>query len=332
MIEGLLLVLCGGMMEGSFSLPLKYARTWNWENLWGAGSLAALVLVPWPLALATVPHLGRVYGDSDPLSLALSILFGAGWGIGGIFFGLGVSAVGISLGTSLIMGLVAIGGSIIPLLMQSPGQLFEATGLVLMAGVGVMIAGVSVCAWAGQMKTSSVVQAGSFAKGLSFCILAGVLSPLVNFAIIFGKNIAGSAMRQGAEPASATNAIWALVFSTNYLVNICYCLYRLKANRSFNLFTKTSGPRDLLGALFLGLVWAVGIVVYGSGAARLGHFGAFLGFPIMLMTSVLTGNLLGILSGEWRATGLKPRLTMTAGVTLLLIAIAVLGRSASIAK
>ena len=312
MIEGLLLVICGGMMEGSFSLPIRHTRKWRWENIWGAGSLAALLLVPWPLALATVPHLWRVYANSDPLSLFFAILFGVGWGIGGIFFGLGVSAVGISLGTSLIMGLVAVGGSIIPLAMQSPGQLFRAPGIVLMIGVGLMICGVSTCAVAGRLKARALPGDGSsgvptvsssFAKGLTFCILAGLLSPLVNFAIIFGKNIADSAVQQGATPSNSTNAIWALVFTTNYLVNIAYCAYRMRVNRSFILFTQMHGARDLVGALFLGIVWALGIVIYGVGASRLGHFGAFLGFPIMLMSSVLTGNLLGALSGEWNGVG-----------------------------
>jgi hypothetical protein len=74
----------------------------------------------------------------------------------------------------------------------------------------------------------------------------------------------------------------------------------------------------------------MGIVIYGIGASRLGRFGAFLGFPIMLISSVLTGNLLGAISGEWNGVGAKPKVTMTTGIALLVIAIAVLGYSASI--
>lgn len=58
---GLLLVVLGGIMEGSFSLPLKRTPKWDWENIWGAGSLMALLLVPWLLAILTVPRLGQVY-------------------------------------------------------------------------------------------------------------------------------------------------------------------------------------------------------------------------------------------------------------------------------
>ena len=54
---GLLLVIVGGVMEGAYSIPLKYARKWEWENMWGAGSFVASVLIPWPLAWLTVPNL-----------------------------------------------------------------------------------------------------------------------------------------------------------------------------------------------------------------------------------------------------------------------------------
>jgi L-rhamnose-H+ transport protein len=58
---GILLVIAGGALEGLFSLPVTRTPKWRWENSWGLGSLIALVLVPWPVALLTVPDLiGRV--------------------------------------------------------------------------------------------------------------------------------------------------------------------------------------------------------------------------------------------------------------------------------
>ena len=54
---GFVLVVIGGSMEGGYSLLLKLTPKWQWENTWGAGSLMALLLVPWPLAIVTVPDL-----------------------------------------------------------------------------------------------------------------------------------------------------------------------------------------------------------------------------------------------------------------------------------
>ena len=109
-------------MEGLFALPMKFTPKWSWENIWGAGSLVALVLVPWPLALVTVPHLGDLYSSVPFHTIVLAVVFGAGWGFGGLFFGLGVSSVGLALGTSLIMGLIAIGGSVVPLILLHKDQ------------------------------------------------------------------------------------------------------------------------------------------------------------------------------------------------------------------
>ena len=52
---GFVLIVFGGIMEGVFSLPLKYTSKWSWEYIWGAGSLLARLIVRWPLAFLTVP-------------------------------------------------------------------------------------------------------------------------------------------------------------------------------------------------------------------------------------------------------------------------------------
>ncbi len=66
MTVGVLLVIAGGALEGLFSLPVTRTPRWSWENIWGLGSLVALVLVPWPVAYWTVPELGTVFGQVEP--------------------------------------------------------------------------------------------------------------------------------------------------------------------------------------------------------------------------------------------------------------------------
>ena len=81
------------------------------------------------------------------------------------------------------------------------------------------------------------------------------------------------------------------------------------------------------GAVVMGVLWAVGIVVYGMGATRIGRFGAFLGYPMMLICSILTGNALGVLSGEWNGISGAAKRVMAYGVCSLMLAIAVLAYS-----
>lgn len=333
-LMGLLLIVVGGTMEGLFSLPLKYTPRWRWENTWGAGSLMALLLVPWPLALLTIPGLGGVYSQSSPGAILLALLFGAGWGLGGIFFGLGVAAVGFSLGLSLIMGLIAAGGSLIPLLMQHPDKLTALPGLVLMGGIALMFMGLAVIAKAGSDKAAA--QAGSagseqptvgFRLGLFYCIASGLLSALVNFGFIFGAPITQIAQQHGAAPAAAPNAVWALVFTSNYIVNVVYCFYLLRRNKTFAVFSASGTGRYWVWAVYMGLVWAGGIVVYGMGATGVGEFGAFWGFPTMLITSVLVGNVAGVLTGEWDGSPVRSRVLMAGGVAVLVVAVIVLAYS-----
>jgi len=327
-LTGLVLIVLGGVMEGLFALPMRFAPRWSWENFWGAGSLMALLLVPWPLALLTVPHLGSVYSSADSTSLLLAILFGAGWGCGGIFFGLGVASLGLSLGTSLIMGLIAIGGSVVPLLLNRNVHIAAASEAALACGVALMLLGLMICARAGNQKSGEPGRSTKsipFGVGLFYCVAAGVLSALVNFALVFGAPIAQPAIDRGVDPATANNAVWAIVFTVNYLVNIGYCLFRASRAGSLSKFRSDSHPLYWFLATIMGLLWAGGIVAYGHGASLEGPLGPVFGFPIMLVTSILTGNAAGALSGEWRHASLLAKSTMRWGVCVLVLAIVTLG-------
>lgn len=338
---GFLLMLLGGIFQGLFSFPLKYTSRWTWENTWGAGSLMALLLLPWPLAFLTVPELGEVYRSVPASSIALALLFGAGWGMGGIFFGKGIAAAGFSIGMALIMGIVAIGGSVIPLAMNQPEAFLELPGLVMLAGVAVMIAGLVVSARAGLLKErdqrtghdggSGLLNKTSFRKGLIFCILAGLLSSLVNFGFIYGSSLSEASIGRGADAMHSQNALLALVFTSNFLVNIGFCLYLLAKNKTFSRFGLRGTFKYWIMAIIMGLIWSGGIVIYGMGTTMIGDLGAYLGFPVLMIVSIITGNIFGVLTGEWRGVSTKPKRLMILGIIILVAAIVVLGLSMNLA-
>jgi L-rhamnose-H+ transport protein len=328
---GAALILLGGVMEGLFSLPVKLTPKWAWENIWGLGSLAALVLVPLPLLLLTMPQFRSVYAAAPTWAIVSTLLFGAGWGLGGIFFGLGVAELGLSLGTSSIMGLIAISGSVVPLLLEHHGQMPGSGGIALLAGIGVMLLGLIVCSRAGSLKMPSQNDATSSAAGPSFlrgalyCLAAGLLSALVNFALIFGAPITRAATDAGAPPSAANNAIWAIAFAANYLVNVLYCLYLARKKGTLGKFKLPATGHYWLYAIAMGLLWAGGIVIYGLGASMGGTYGPVFGFPMMLIVSILTANLTGVLLGEWRGVATVAKRTMQVGVVLMMAAIVILG-------
>jgi len=333
---GIVLVIAGGALEGLFSLPVTRTPKWRWENVWGVGSLIALILVPWPLALLTVNDLMAVYRAVPPEVLLLTVLFGAGWGLGGIFWGKAIATMGMALGVSLLMGLLNVFGSPVLLAVShGPAKLLEPGGLILLLAVASMILGVSTCAAAGaakqrEVRADAVPDDASrteapWSVGLVFCILSATLSAMVNFGFVFGEPIKQSAISMSVSPAAAPNAIWALVFTSNYVVNAGYACWLMFKYRTFRRLVSPGTGTYWLWALFMGLAWPLGIVLYGMGADRMGAYGAFVAFPMMLVTAILFGNLAGAISGEWTGTSRRTRLIMVGGVAVLVGAFAVFG-------
>src|SRR5580704_929642 len=97
---GVGLILLGGVFLGSFTLPMKFMQRWPWEASWLIYSLAALLVFPIGTALLTLPSLADIYLHSSPRSLTAAALFGFGWGIGSVLFGIGVARLGMSVGFS----------------------------------------------------------------------------------------------------------------------------------------------------------------------------------------------------------------------------------------
>ncbi len=329
-VLGILLVVVAGCLEGLFSTGITRTPKWNFENIWLAGSLVALIVLPWPLALFSVPHIQQVYADASTRVVLLTVLCGAAWGIGGIFWGRGIAACGMALGVSLMMALITSFGSIVPLAVFDPAKLVTTGGLMLAAAIAVMVVGVVLMAKAGSLraKEQGAYSAGgsqvSFIVGLMFCIVSGVLSSGVNFGFIIGAPIAEQAVLHGTSSAATGFAIWSLVFSANFGICTIYGLMLAIKNKSFGLFAK-GGPIYWFWALFMGLAWPGGIIIYGIAAGKMGEYGAYAAFPMMLLVSILAGNADGALHGEWKGTSRKPRLWMLVGIIILFAAFIVMG-------
>lgn len=328
---GILLVIIAGCCEGLFSLAVTRTPKWRFENIWMLGSLIALAVVPWPLALFTIPHLHQVYADAGTRVVVLTLLCGAAWGLGGIFWGKSIAVVGLALGVSLMMALITSFGSLVPLAIFEPAKLATPGGLALVAAVAVMIIGVVAMAKAGSLRAAEQGQAAGsggsgvpFMAGLIFCLVAGVLSAGVNFGFIVGAPIAQKAAAHGSSAAATGFAIWSLVFTANYGINTLYGLGLAIKNKSLGRFAEGT-PSYWFWAVFMGLTWPGGIALYGIAAHKMGAYGAYAAFPMMLLVSILAGNAAGALTGEWKGTSRRPQTWMLAGVLVLFIAFVVLG-------
>jgi hypothetical protein len=72
-------------------------------------------------------------------------------------------------------------------------------------------------------------------------------------------------------------------------------------------------------------MWIGGFFLYAPGTRRLGSLGTSVGWAVMMTTMVLTANLLGFISGEWKGASRKAYRLAVAGVAFLILAVCVVG-------
>jgi L-rhamnose-H+ transport protein len=331
---GLGLVLLGGFLQGSFALPMKRMPRWPWENTWLVYSVTAMVVLPWAMVLATVPHFGELLHGARHTTIAGVVLFGLGWGVGATLFGLGIKRVGMALTFAIGLGITASLGSLLPLMVLQPDQLFTRQGYSLLAGLVIVILGIILCSVAGRRRerelSTQTVQVGSagFWLGLTICIFSGIFSAMLNFSFIFGKDLQQMALAVGAKPAMASNLIWALALSAGFLANAGYCVYLLQKNRTWAVLTQKDIPASYwLGAVLMGIVWFFGLAAYGMGATNLGALGAVIGWPLFMVMIIIAANVWGAATGEWRGASRRTYSYSWAGIAVLVIAIYVISRA-----
>src|SRR5260370_42063132 len=81
-------------------------------------SVVSLVILPWMLAIGFVDRLFETYRTLTFRQLAIPILFGAGWGVAQILFGISVKRLGLGIAYAIIVGLGAVLGTLVPLFVQ----------------------------------------------------------------------------------------------------------------------------------------------------------------------------------------------------------------------
>jgi L-rhamnose-H+ transport protein len=337
---GLTLTVVSGLMNGTFTLPMRYLGRWSWENVWALFILVACLLMPVVVAATTVSNLGEALHNAPTHAIVMAIVCGFAWGFGAVMFGQGVSAIGISLGNTFVLAISSSLGSFLPMLLLDPGKLFERQGEAILAGIAIAIVGIAFCGYAAKLKELSQVnenvcqemvgEARPFWIGLLLCAGAGVLSAVFNIGYSGAQGIVQSAVRLGNSAFAGSNLVWLLMLTGGAVSNLGFCAYLFRKNRSFGKYAQAKS-KSLYGlTLLMGLLWGGSIFVYGSAAPKLGRLGPAIGWPLSLSVGLLTANLCGIFAGEWRFSRVVERVLMGIGLLILILAIITLGWSGTL--
>ncbi|HEV2420563.1 MAG TPA: L-rhamnose/proton symporter RhaT [Candidatus Acidoferrales bacterium] len=331
-LAGVLLLVVAGIMNGSFTLPMKFTRQWAWENTWLVWTIWALVIFPPLMTVLTVPHLSSVYASVPAMVIVIVAACGAGWGISQVFFGLAVESVGIALAFSIILGIAAAVGGLFPLIRYHADKLFAPSGIDVLAGVALVIVGVGICAHAGRKREAALGQGvdsnkASTMRGLVYCIISGVGSALVNIGFTSGPRLLTAAEQSGAATQWAPNAIWLPLMVAGGIPNLIYCIYLVRKNHNAKNFSRPGTSSYYILAGIMGVFWFASTLLYGIAAGKMGSLGTAVGWPVFMSMIVITASIWGVLTGEWRGTGRRPLEIMCGGVAMLILAIIVLSRA-----
>ena len=337
---GVALSIVAGLLNGSFATPTKYTKAWKWENIWPVWAVWAMLILPWALVFATIPHAVRLFEQTPATQWSMLILFGIGFGLAQIFFGLGIAAVGIALNFAIAIGISTAFGSLLPFLTQHSQMIFTREGLFFFVGIVLVLAGIVVSALAGREKekqlrrratpSESAEKRMSFAAGLTLCILAGLGSPLGNFGAAFCTPTIQRAVEMGASPINKYNVIWAPLYTASLAPYLIYCIYLWRKNRSFRFFAAPGSGIYCIYGLIMAALWMGSSAIYGVAMSRIGDMGPVLGWPLFMSIIIVTSSAWGFLTGEWKGTGGKAVQAMLAAIALLILGFCALAYSVTL--
>jgi L-rhamnose-H+ transport protein len=326
---GVLFHAIGGFAAGSFYIPFKKVRGWAWETYWLTGGLFIWVICPLIAAIATVPGLLDIYQQAGWRTCGLTFLLGIGWGIGHLTFGLSLRYLGMSLGMGLSLGFCTFFGAVIsPLVEGEFAEFFgNVSGRVSLGGLGICLAGIVFCTWAGASKERELsdevkrqtIQEFSFLKGVWIAFFAGVMSSCFAIGVGLGAPLKVLAGQQGAETVYANNAPLLLILGGGGIANVIWCLALIVRNRSGTNFIDLRTPlaANYLFCVLAGVIAYAEFFFFGMGESQMGEFSVFVSWPIHMALIIVFSNMWGLVFHEWKGTSMRTRLLLAIGLLLL---------------
>lgn len=336
LLTGLGLIIIAAVCNGLYAAPSKYMKSLNWENTWGSFFLMTTIIIPLIVAMLflnkPLNSLIDTWTEAGSQYIIIPFVFGMLWGLGFILWGKGLALTGISLGYTIAFGLVAIVGSVIPLLLASGGNDFSKGNMVILTGILICLAGIIVSGIAGKNRESlqNVTKGGVnrklFLKGLLFVVLAGLFSGCLNIGFTYGAVIVERSISiYNNKPWMATLNIWLLLFAGCFIVSGSYTLILHIKNRSFRNYISNNSGKDMMKILLMAVLHFLNLFLYGAGAYLLGKSGNVVGWAINFSLALVVANIFGILSGEWKGIHLGTKVSLYGGVLLLVIGSVILG-------
>ena len=118
---------------------------------------------------------------------------------------------------------------------------------------------------------------------------------------------------------------WLVTLLGGFIPFFSYCCYLLCKRGTWSNFRQANTGLNWLMAGLMGALWISCIMSYGASTTLLGQLGTTMGWLILMSVSVLTANLWGVATGEWRGAPKRAHLLMFLGLGVLIGSVILVG-------
>jgi L-rhamnose-H+ transport protein len=321
----------GGISASACYLPSNKTKRWSWGTFWLVQALFAWVLMPVIIGILTVPDFFFILSQAPVRTTVWAFLLGAAYGFGGLSFGLAIRHIGYSLTYTIAIGISAVLGTIIPLLVFGGIDTYflRPGGTIVLCGMIISVTGVVLCGWAGFKKEKDIkAMAGHLVNfnmltGLILAIAAGILSGVFNVSLEFGQPIADLAVKHGAGQFQG-NAKMIVSTAGCFAVNFIWFIVAGIRNNTLKEFTRKTGlsggelAKNTLWSAFAGSLWFLQFFFYGLGHVKMGHF-QFASWVLHMSMLIFFSYIIGVIMKEWKNVSRKTYLTLIIALLVLVI-------------
>lgn len=330
---GLIIIAIGSFGQSSSYVPIKKVKQWSWESFWLVQGIFAWLLFPFLGALLGIPQ------DSSLIALwgnggaGMCVFYGMLWGIGGLTFGLSMRYLGVSLGQSIALGTCAGFGTLFPAIFGGT-DLLHGSGLLLLIGVCITLAGIAVIGYAGSLRSKNMTEEEKRAaikdfaltKGLLVALLAGVMSACFNLGLEAGKPIKEAAINGGVAALYAGLPVIFLITLGGFVTNFVYCIQQNIVHKTLSDYCKVNSKVFVSNVLFCtlaGVLWYSQFFGLEMGKSFLKDNPVLLAFSwtILMSLNVIFSNVWGIILKEWKGCNVKTIGVLITGLIILIASV-----------
>ncbi|MEN8117369.1 MAG: L-rhamnose/proton symporter RhaT [Bacteroidota bacterium] len=303
----------GGISAASCYMPFEKVKNWSWGTFWIVQAVFAWLIMPLVIGHFTIPNLYTVLSGAPPSALRSAFLLGALYGFGGLSFGYAIRNIGYSLTYTISIGISAVLGTIVPLLISGKvvEQFTKTGGGIVLAGMVISVVGVFLCGRAGFLKEKYIAKKEAktglhfnMKKGLTLTILAGILSAVWGISLDLGQPISDLAAKHGAGHFEGnaklivsslgcllTNLTWFIAATIkDGSIKSLYQRKRIGSKRFFGNYALSA---------FAGSLWYTQFFFYGLGHVKMGSF-MFASWVLHMSMLIFFSYVIGVIMKEWQ--------------------------------